>query len=59
MVGASYCSSSLIKMIMSLVNNFDPEKIWPDFLSAKEQESCYFPENTPPVLSLQTPAPSD
>lgn len=44
---------------MSLVNNFDPEKIWPDFLSAKEQESCYFPENTPPVLSLQTPAPSD
>lgn len=42
MVGESFCSSSLLKMIMSLGNGFDPGKIRPDFFSAREQESYCF-----------------
>lgn len=61
MIGKSFCSSSPLKMIMFLANTFDPEKIGPDFLSARTGVlllSAALLAASPP-LSLQTHTPSD
>lgn len=41
-MGKSFCSSSLLKMIISLANHFDSPKICPDLLRARKEESCCF-----------------